>query len=312
MLNSADNTLAALAARIASHFWKQPVRDVTPIVGKGTQNHIFVVTNEQEGARVVVRMSDDPGASRTYEKEQWCLAQAASHGVPGPVALALGRADNYSYLLLSFVEGVNGQDMTGDTTPLWRTLGQHIRRVHAVPVAGFGDDVDDLARSRPGETWQRFVDYNIESLSDDDPLRRLGVLTAAEAGRVQSLFGALKRREFRFGLIHGDIALRNIVVGPSGAVSLLDWGCAEAHIVPHYELIRMGERDPLEAADLEAFRDGYGLAASEFAEMQTDLTDLALLKAFDLTRWAIDRSPPNIAQFAARAQRLLRAHPAFA
>lgn len=300
------NSAAALAAHIAEDFLKQPVRDVTPIVGKGSQNRIFVVTAAAAAARVVVRMNDDPAAFRTYQKERWCLEQAGARGIPGPKALALGQVDGRPYLLQTWIEGVNGQDSPADKASLWSQVGQCIRRVHEIPVGGFGEDLDDLTHGgRPGETWLRFVDYNIDSLNDDDALRRLGVLTADQSERVRSVFRALREREFRFGLNHGDISLRNIVVEPSGRVSLLDWGCAEAHIVPHYDLIRMDEQPCFDETARHAFLDGYGLSLPEFAAMQPELSDLALLKAFDLTRWAIDRNPPLIQKHAARARKLL-------
>lgn len=70
---------AAVATAIASAFFRETVREVTPLVGKGIVNRIFIV--ETDSARLVVRMHEDESEAENYVKEAWCLAQAA-HIVP--------------------------------------------------------------------------------------------------------------------------------------------------------------------------------------------------------------------------------------
>ena len=73
---------------------------------------------------------------------------------------------------------------------------------------------------------------------------------------------------------------------------LLDWGSAEAAIVPHHDLIEMllmnmVEGDP-DDAQIRAFLDGYGISPAEFEQMMPELESLLVLRALDHVRWAID------------------------
>jgi len=97
-----------------------------------------------------------------------------------------------------------------------------------------------------------------------------------------------------------------VIVDESGKVNLLDWGSAEASIVPHHDLIQMLkmnmlENDPDEAA-IQSFLDGYGISQSEFEEMRPTLENLLLLRAFDKLRWAIDWGIEGLESFITHAR----------
>jgi hypothetical protein len=106
-------------------------------------------------------------------------------------------------------------------------------------------------------------------------------------------------------LNHDDLAIRNTMVDATGRVSLLDWGSAEAHLVPHYDLLEILRRLHPSDARFQAFLVGYGLNEGEFAALLPEVRSLALLKAFDLTRWAIDRCPPRIGEIAEQARQVI-------
>ena len=136
------------------------------------------------------------------------------------------------------------------------------------------------------------LSHNIESLTENDPLIKLKVLTQLQSKLIRDVFADLRGREFTFGLIHGDISLRNTIVDKRGRVHLLDWGSAEAGIVPHHDLIEMlmmnmVKGDPDDAA-IRAFLDGYGISPAEFKQMMPELESLLVLRSFDHLRWAID------------------------
>ena len=58
---------------------------------------------------------------------------------------------------------------------------------------------------------------------------------------------------------------------------------------------------------LGAFAEGFGLTTIETAAMETTVRAWALLKAFDLVRWAMDRCPVRVDDTSARARELMRA-----
>ena len=102
------------------------------------------------------------------------------------------------------------------------------------------------------------------------------------------------------------MSLKNTIVDNAGTIHLLDWGSAEASIVPHHELIQllklnMQENNPSDA-EIEAFLDGYGILKDEFEKMLPDLKSLSILRAFDKLRWAIDWKIPELKDYVSQAK----------
>jgi|GEM_PF-423289 Putative homoserine kinase type II (protein kinase fold) len=300
---------AALAAAIVTEALRLSVRHVTPINGLGSVNLVFQA--ETEGDAVVVRFGkpgDDSAAKRAeYEKERLCLLHAAAAGMPGPKPLSAGECGGRPFLLLSRVPGTNGSEQnTVLPDALYRTLGRYARALHDLP-ATTGFEAGD-----PQDVWLRFADYNLGELTASDPLIGLGVYAPGEQAAIRDTFAWLRGLSYlRVGLNHGDLSPRNTVVDPAtGTVYLLDWGCAEVQLVPHYDLNTLFDGlpppmspDPLRAA----FLDGYGMTAAEWVTLLPELRAFSLLKAFDLTRWAIDRCPARVPELAARAAAAFRA-----
>ncbi len=296
-----------LAAAIVSDTLDLSVQRVTPLVGLGAVNLILFV--KTSGAEVVVRLNKpENDAAKTrgeYEKERWCLDRASAAGIPGPTVLAIGEHSGRAFMLQDRVPGVNGKQSAMAPAELFRVLGRYARMIHALPVTGFGDSVAAFENGDAQRGWRRFVDYNLGQLTDRDPLLALDVYAPNQQGAIRMAFTWLRNRPLRVGLNHGDLARRNTIVDRSGSVYLLDWGCAEMHIVPHYDLNALLRWYQPDNANLRSFIDGYGIAGDEWARLLPELNALALLKAFDLTRWAIGRCPARIAELAECAARCL-------
>ena len=301
---------SAVASDIAAEFLRERVRSVRPI-GQGSNNKNFLV--ETANARVVVKLSHEHRRHRAlqdYQKENWCIEQSSALGVPGPSVLSVGEAGGNAFMIETFVEGVNGKAIEGDRTAIWQKLGEYARLTHSIKVTGWGEDFFD---DRPGgqrASWLKFLTYNIESLTDDDPLIELGVLSRELLPVARRLLEELRDKTFQFGLNHGDLAIWNTLVEPSGKINLLDWGSAEAHIIPHFDLlyvIRQHWRDGTPTIeDMAAFRQGYGLSHEEHERLKPELHRLFLLIRFDKLRWAIDRNPSRIEEYVERAKAALR------
>ena len=293
-----------LAARLASEFFGGGRVGLRRIVGRGLVNQVFVA--ERGGERVVVRMCDDAWAMKQHEKEAWCIAKAREAGVPGPSVLAVGEAGGAAYMIESFVEGAAGDELPGAAPRIWRRLGEYARAIHAVELDGFGIDLADFTAGDARGAWRRYVDYNVESLNGRDELLRLGVLTREQSRRVRAIFEELRGREFRFGLNHGDLSLKNTIAEGEGRVVLLDWGTAAADVVPHLDLVqmlklRMTRGEPDDDA-LGAFLEGYGMARAAYEALLPELESMLLIRAFDNTRWALERRPQATRFYAARAR----------
>ena len=299
---------APLAGQIVASVLGFSVREMTPVYGLGAVNLIcFVETNELE---VVVRLSkpddDTEKMRREYEKERWCIERASAAGVPSPVVLAVGEHAGRAYMLQERVPGVNGKQSDVPAEELLRQLGRYARIIHTLPVDGFGDNVQCFESGKAEEGWRRFIDYNLGALSEGDPLIELGVYLPEQQETIREAFSWLRGLPLKVGLNHGDLARRNTIVDEkTRRVTLLDWGCAEMNIVPHYELNAFLHWYQPDDSKLHAFLDGYGITKDDWAALQPELTSFVLLKSFDLTRWAIDRCPARTAELADQAKQCL-------
>jgi len=299
------------AERIAGDFLREQVKTSYQIIGKGNTNQVCVV--ETESHKVVVRMNDKDTFPE-FGKEKWCIEKAAAVGVPGPEVLSIGIVDETAYMIQAFVEGDNGLDSTVPKTEVWRKLGEYAKLIHSIQVKGYGGSLVDPVlgefQSPPHAgsdgSWQGYVQYNINCLTEHDRLIELGVITPMESQSVRELFENLKREPFRFGLDHGDLSIKNAIVNQANRVILLDWN-AEVNVVPHATVARLmqyqmlGIEESPNAEEFDAFLDGYGLSVEDLSVTRQFL----LLRAFDNLRWAIDRSPDLIEPYAAFAKQVI-------
>lgn len=305
-----EDSVVTRAERIAGDFLLEQVKTSYQIIGKGFVNQVCVV--ETESHKVVVRMNDS-GTYPSYVKEKWCIEQAAAIGIPGPEVLSIGIVDETAYMIQGFVDGDNGLESTVPKSDIWRQLGKYAKRIHSIQVKGYGENLIDPesgefhSPSHAGSdgSWLGYLQYNINSLTEYDRLIELGVITQMKSKRVRELFENLKKETFRFGLIHGDMSLKNTIVNQTGQVILLDWGNAEVRTVPHGDIIwvmkcQILDGDPT-IEEFKAFLDGYGISVEDLADMR----HMLLLSAIDNLRWAIDRSPDQIESYAAIAKQVV-------
>jgi aminoglycoside phosphotransferase (APT) family kinase protein len=197
-------------------------------------------------------------------------------------------------MLQTHVPGTNGEDLPSQRSTIWLTLGRYAKRIHSARPSGLGETLESFNVGNAVAEWKRFVSYNIASLTQDDELIRVNVYCPDQADQIREWFSTLQTREFTFGLSHGDLSPRNTVVAETGQVTLLDWGSAETHIVPHYDLRYLAHQSNPVEPDMWAFLEGYGMDAADYGRLLPELRVFKLLKAFDLTRWAIARCPEVI------------------
>lgn len=290
-----------LASRITSSLLNEPLVAVTPVVGKGRVNNVFIV--EAVNHKVVIRMSDRGEALDEYKKEGWCIEHVGARGVAVPSVISIGQSEGNAYIIQSYLAGT---DRPPPKLSIWRELGKYARLIHSIRVSGFGRSLSEITGGDARKSWLRYLEHNIESLTENDPLIKLKVLTQLQSKRIRDVFARLRGREFKFGLNHGDISLVNTIVDKRGRVNLLDWGSAEAGIVPHHDLIEILKMNMLEGdpddAQIGAFLDGYGISPIEFKRMMPELESVMLLKAFGDLRGAIDSNVEELERFIIHAR----------
>ncbi|MGH2549630.1 MAG: phosphotransferase, partial [Thermomicrobiales bacterium] len=135
-------------------------------------------------------------------------------------------------------------------------------------------------------------------LTHEDRLLEIGALTEYQSRIINHIFHNLLRRDFSFGLVHGDLSLKNIMVSQDKKISIFDWGSAEAQIVPHHELGEILKTNlDVDSEDFKSFLEGYGLFEEGFHEIKEDLYNLMLLRSIDKLRWALDKHVEDVSRF---------------
>lgn len=131
----------------------------------------------------------------------------------------------------------------------------------------------------------------------------MGVYASGEQAGLRSLVLDLGQLPTSFGLNHGDLSLRNVLVPDGGDAALLDWGSAATGPTPFGDLLNLFKMhratgDP-SMGELAGFAAGRGL---RLAEVPPILQELLILSLLDLVRWAADRRPDLLAGHIAAAR----------
>ena len=299
---------AALAGEIIRQVIGELPAEVTQILDKGTANSVFAV--ETKGRRLIVRMRDEPCALLEYKKEAWCIENVSALGIPGPTVLAVGTFGTVPYMVQTLIPGVNGEDAPAHSLHVWRELGRYTRLFHSIQLPANGETLSDAeheifgAGITDGE-WPRFITYNLDSLTPTDELLTLGVYAAEHREAIVSIFEGLKSMKFKYGLSHGDLAPRNVIIDSQGRVSLLDWGAAGIRFTPEVDISTAVGRHP-DDENRDAFMEGYGFQSEELAALLPRFEAYHLIKSFDLVRWSIDHCPEELPSYVQRAKTALR------
>jgi len=309
MTTSKKSSDTKIASKIASEFLNSNEISIKP-VGEGSNNKNYLAKSKNK--EIVIKLSFDHKeykAFQDYVKEKWCIEKSSEKGVPGPAVLGLGRSQKRAYMLETFVPGVNGKKLK-NKLHVYHELGRYAKLIHSIKVSGFGENLTNAKRGIFTGSWKKYLDYNIKSLTANDKLIKLQVLTREQSGEVKKIFESIKKQKYTFGLNHGDVSIWNTLVEKSGKVNLLDWGSAEVHIIPHLDFIHV-MRCQMESGkpndkEFGEFIKGYGMSQKEFELLKPELLKLMLLISFDKLRWAIDRNPIKIKKFSKRAKRMLK------
>lgn len=265
------------------------ILSITSIKG-GEVNQTFLITTTAR--RYVVRINTIDELLR-FQKEQWCIEKAIELGVKSSPVLEVGRFDNSAYMLIEFISGKRGDQLKTGAHTIWHTLGSYAQKIHSVGSGGFGEKLKDIQHGSL-EAWRRYLAYNISSLGGSDQLIHRNILTLEQSKRLSIYFEELRQAKLGFGLSHGDMSLLNTIVADDG-VYLIDWGSAESHVIPHYDLGVILTDSLLEdSEDFKAVLAGYGLSGTDYDQIKDEIKSLMLLIATDKVRWAIDRKPARL------------------
>jgi Ser/Thr protein kinase RdoA (MazF antagonist) len=282
-LNPAD--VEALLAR-----WPAAAGGVATLVNL-SENHTFRI--EAAAGRSMLRLHRpgyQSGASIASELA-WLAAIRADTGLPVPRALpgwdgeALQEVAAGRFAVLFAHEPGREPQPADDLVPLFETIGAYAAQLH-----------------RHARTWTPPAGFTRQRWSADNVLGRPGLwgdwrAAPGVAGRVRAVLDRLERRlradlaaygagPDRFGLVHADMRLANLLVTP-GRTTLIDFDdCGLCWFV--YDLaasLSFIEADPRVPALKAAWFEGYARHGA-LAAMDVRAADaMILLRRMALLAW---------------------------
>lgn len=215
----ADELAAALSRQ-----WGEPVEveDVRRLSGGASMETWSALAVTARGARPIILRRDRPGppqSSRVDEAALLRLVRAA--GVPVPEVLAEGAGDEVgtAYLVMEFLAGetiprklLRDEEFSAARDRLVTQVGQALAAIHTVPAS-------EVAFLGPSLTPGQLVEALAGVLS------RLGCASPVFELAVRWLLANLPTTVAPT-LVHGDVRNGNLMVGPAGLSSVLDWELA--------------------------------------------------------------------------------------
>ncbi len=99
----------------------------------------------------------------------------------------------------------------------------------------------------------------------------------------------LVSRDFEPRLCHGNLHPSNVIVQPSGAMCLIDWGTASGNYVPYSELVELFAWNTGKD-NIRCFCEGYGINGEDLHSMMYDIQTLVLLRLLKVLRSKIERA----------------------
>jgi aminoglycoside phosphotransferase (APT) family kinase protein len=240
--------LAELPPALAEHVSLR-ARLTFPPQGKTSD----VAFADEGGRVVVVKRCAHPVYLDWLRREHAALRALAGSGLPIPRFIAYAEGEKggqpVGWLLMSRLAGAPFLGAAIEAQPrqrvsMFRQLGELVRRLHATRVQ------HDLRRE--GSWLSRQIEQARKNLPWCDG-------TAAGLGELERSRPAAVRET----LIHGDLALDNVLVDERGELSLIDWADGGPGDPRHDLALALQTKPELElsAEALDAFFAGYGAAA---------------------------------------------------
>jgi len=295
-----DTAVYELANTLTKLHANSNINDVRQIHGKGEVNQVYELSTNT--SKYVLRINSLIEYER-FKKENWCYESSSKIGLKVPKVITYGTDNDYSYILLEYIQGLNGNAIVSNRD-LWSNLGKQLRLIHSIPVHGFGESLNSIVNGNAQE-WEHYLQANITSLKNQSLITKLGI-NQSTSQKLQQLFNDLLIKRFTFGLNHGDFSLKNIILQDS-IPYIIDWGSAEAHIVPHHDLaVILDESLEEESVEYASLLSGYGMVRADYEVIKKEIITLQLLEAIDKFRWALDNSANQIEHYSRQVEKFVQ------
>ena len=276
---------------IISKALNEKIYSIKEIKGFGCVNLIFEIIGKQN--EYILRLNHEEGKWIEYRKERWCLDQVATLDIPSPRVLSMGMYQQMPYMIQTKVPGLNGRLCTSaERRKIWKKLGTYAAKFHQIKQIGDSE----VTQANFHKDWKSRLRYNLEELNEADSLLAKKIFSHAEQKSAKAALANLESKDFKMGLVHGDLSSQNVLVDHD-TVYLLDWGTAEINIVPHNEIGILQMSKEASEEEFQLFLSGLGISPTHYLKIAEEIKRLNLLHRLDKYRWAEGHLIENIQDY---------------
>ncbi len=240
---------------------------VAPLHG-GLSNHAFDVETDRE--QVVVRLADQPDKLEGFERERQAADRARAAGVPTQEVVAIGQEGAWTYSIARRLAGDPAMDHP-DRLSILEELGRIARAVHGIRTVGLGprftwdEGGAGRASASDGSMWPEYLRHELRAHDRLDRLTSLGMIEGRQEESLRQTLAEVEAWDGPPILNHGDLRLKNVVVGAEGHIlGLIDWESSVSVVGPHWDLSIALHDLSIDAK--QAFLTGYGLSDDEIRQ----------------------------------------------
>lgn len=253
-------------------------------INHGTVNQVYEALCEN--GQYIVRLNVEEEKEFHIQKEKWCYAKVSELGIPSPLVLGIGKEREFHYMILSKIEGINGSNANEkQKLTIWKQLGQYATNYNQIKEIA----IPAIQQREFHKNWAAKLNYNLQELTLEDSLLKKKIFSTIEHHQIKKYLLTLKNRKFNFGLVHGDLCPRNVIVNKKTKVYLIDWETAKIDIIPHTEIGVILIDKTANPKEFIAFLEGIGLSKKTYKKIEKELRIINLLSRLDLYRWALGR-----------------------
>ncbi len=251
------------ARAVVEHYFGSPPRRLVSKSG-GITNFVFEA-NHSEGD-FIVRLSPEPGKIKDFLKEQWAILNAGKAGVPTVEVLEVGtEVVPFPYMIARKAVGEEASNHP-DRHAILEEMGRITARIHSVQTKGYGNSFDwSHNRLSHRETWREHLRTELKVEERLEFLHACGLVSRDQHRRLRSLFREAEAWTEPSVLHHGDMRLKNVLVGDCTVTAVLDWEYCVSSIAPFWDL-SVALHD-LSIDGKHAFLSGYGLSPARIREI---------------------------------------------
>jgi hygromycin-B 4-O-kinase len=159
-------------------------------------------------------------------------------------------------------------------------MGRYAALINSIQTNGFGQTFDwssnQLSRN---ETFKEYLQKEYCFEKKLKILEKNRAVSSLQIKKLRKIFTEAMRMTPKPALNHGDIRLKNVIVGKNGKINaIIDWEGCTSNIAPQWELSLALHDHGIDG--MQHFLKGYGINHVKFKEIAP------LIKAFNITNYA--------------------------